>query len=254
MLPQIPLFGGIQIPSYFFIIAIAIIIGCTWFLKLARQHRLPKLFAIDLSLVILICGFLGARILHVVYEEPHFYMQHPLKAFAVWNGGFVFFGGLLGAILGAVGYCRWKNEPFWVWADLATMPISLTYALGRLACFFNGCCYGSATDLPWAVTVQAMRRHPTQAYAMFYELVLLGFLFPISRRAKTPGTVFNIWLIFHSIGRLIMEFFRADPRGQFILGFSISTWISAILISWAGINLIGAWHLFALRGDMKDKI
>ncbi len=250
MYPDISLFNLIHIPTYFLVVSIATTIGCAWFLKLARRQDLSFLMSIDLALVVLISGLLGARLLHVAFEEPAYYKAQPLQILALWNGGFVFFGGFIGALLAGALYCQIRREPFWVWADLVARPAALAYAIGRLGCFLNGCCYGTHCDLPWSVYMQGDFRHPTQLYAALWELmVVLGLSLVTAipgKRLHKPGAMFNIWLVAHAFGRLLMETFRADPRGDLILGMSISTWISAALISWAGFNLI---FIFKPRGD-----
>jgi phosphatidylglycerol:prolipoprotein diacylglycerol transferase len=232
------LFGGtfLEIPTYYVVVSASALIGCLWFLKRATQERMPKLIAIDLTLVVLIAGFVGARLLHVFYEEPAYYAEHPWNVLKVWNGGFVYLGGMIAATVAAAFFCDFKREPFWVWADTAAPPVALAYALGRVGCFLNGCCYGRECVLPWAVFMGDAYRHPTQLYATFWELWTIAVLLGIEkislkqRRPRVPGVTWSVWLIFHGTGRLIMERFRVDPRGPDILGLSISSWSSLALI------------------------
>ncbi|MBX3022611.1 MAG: prolipoprotein diacylglyceryl transferase [Bdellovibrionales bacterium] len=218
----------------------ACILGALFFLRRAAQRQLDRVTAIDLTLVCLIAGFLGARLLHVFYEDFFYYRENPVAVLYVWNGGFVFLGGVIAAWLAASIFCNIKREPFWFWADVAAPPIALAYALGRLACFANGCCYGRECLLPWAVTMDGHLRHPAQLYASGWELLLLVFLLKIEPKCRLSGVLFNIWLLGHAVGRLMMEAFRADPRGDLILGFTIGTWMSLVLAAFAGFNLIHA--------------
>jgi phosphatidylglycerol:prolipoprotein diacylglycerol transferase len=235
--PDLALTSTLHIATYYVIISIAAIIGAIWFIRRAEKRNLSRVRAIDLTLTIMICGFLGARLFHVFYEEPHFYFTHPLKAFEIWLGGYVFFGGLIGAVFGAAIFCEWKREPFWFWADTAVVPISLTYALGRIACFFNGCCYGKYCQVPWGVWMHGGYRHPTQLYASFWEFATLAILLSRESKLRRSGQLFALWLVLHGLGRIMMEHFRDDFRGQLILGQSISTWLSVVFI------LTGAWVL-----------
>lgn len=244
MYPVIHL-GPLEISTYFLVISLATTIGALWFLRRARGRGLSQIRAIDITLVCLLCGFAGARLLHVIYEEPEFYRASPLRVFEIWYGGFVFLGGLLGAVVGVLIFCRLRREPFLLWADLAALPVALTYALGRFACFLNGCCYGRYCELPWAITLAGTHRHPTQIYASLFELCSLGFLSKLEPRLKVSGTLFSVWLGLHAAGRLVMEYFRDDPRGELIFGASLGTWMSLGLM----IFSVALWaSLPAVRG------
>lgn len=215
-------------------------IGVLWFIRRSTQRGLDKITAIDLSLTVLTGGFLGARLLHVFYEEPELYSLKPLAVLYIWNGGFVYLGGVVGAMIAAVAYCKYKLEPFWYWADVATPPIALGYAIGRLACFLNGCCYGREAEVPWAILLHGAHRHPTQLYATFWELAVVALLLLTQSKFKTSGMMFNVWLMLHGAGRIVMEVFRDDPRGATILGVSLGTAMSVLLMTWALFNIVAS--------------
>lgn len=225
MLPYFQVFS-IPISTYFLVISMACVIGILWFLARSEKRGLIRVTAIDLAMTCLIGGLVGARLLHVLYEEPAYYQASPVAIFEIWNGGFVFFGGVLGAWFAAALFCMVRSEPFWFWADVAILPISLGYAIGRVGCFLNGCCYGKVCELPWAFSMQGAMRHPTQLYAALWELVILIVLVRIEPRVRMSGTLFSTWLVLHSLGRVLMEFFRDDPRGPLLLGVTIGTWMS----------------------------
>ncbi len=240
MFPQIPLLPGFSVSSYFLTISIGVIVSVLWFIRRAEAQHLARVTAIDLSLTVLIGGFIGARLLHILWEEPEFYRLDPLAIVQVWNGGFVYLGGVVGAFIAAVVFCKIKMEAFWYWADVATPSISLSYAIGRLACFMNGCCYGKITNVPWAIFMHSGPRHPTQLYASAWEFVLLGVLWSLRGRFKTSGMMFNTWLLVHCIGRIVMEACRADPRGHLILGVSLGIAMSVVLMAWATFNIVAS--------------
>ncbi len=240
MFPTIPLLPGFAVSSYFLIISFAVTISVLWFIRRAELQNLARVTAIDLSLAVLAGGFIGARLLHVLFEEPEYYRLHPLGILQVWNGGFVYLGGVIGAFIAAVIFCRIKTEPFWYWADVAVPSISLSYAIGRLACFMNGCCYGQITKIPWAIFMHSGPRHPTQLYASAWEFALLGILWSQKNKFKTSGVMFNTWLFTHCIGRIVMETFRADPRGHLILGLSLGMAMSLALMAWALFNIVAS--------------
>ncbi len=244
MHPSLHLFGT-QISTYFLVISCVCIFSALWFFKRADKHNLNRHTAIDLTLVILISGFLGARLLHVVWEEPEFYRSNPLAVLQIWNGGFVYLGGVVGAFLGAALFCGFRGEAFWFWADVAVVPISFGYAIGRVACFLNGCCYGKFCTLPWAVYMQGGSRHPTQLYATLWELAVVVLLLKIEPRVRMAGLLFNSWLVLHALGRFVMEYFRDDPRGPAMYGLSLGMWMSL------GLGLFGLMNVLLRKGHRR---
>ena len=229
MYPELHLPFLPPIPTYFLIISASCVLSALWFLKRAERRDLARLTAIDLTLVIFASGFQGARLFHVAYEEPDFYARHPLAVLYVWNGGFVYLGGLITAFLAALLFCQTRREPFWTWADAAAPPIGIGYALGRFGCLLNGCCYGRECRLPWAIHLHGADRHPTQLYAALASLVIVAALVANERRFRRSGGLFHAWLIAFSLARIVTEVFRADPRGPGVLGLSVSLWLSLFI-------------------------
>ena len=231
--------------NYFLIISAACVICVLWCARRADQRELDRAFALDLGMVIMICGFLGGRALHVLYEEPHFYFNHPIEILRFWHGGFVFFGGAFAATAGAAALIGLKNRRmdhaerhrFAAWADFFAPICALGYALGRVACWVSGCCFGRICELPSGATF----RFPTQVFAVCTELTIIALLLIFESRrttlAKSPGLAwtkfagaeFVLWILLHATGRVAMEAFRADDRGLQPFGFSLSTWISLAL-------------------------
>ena len=254
MRPLIHLTGDIYIPSYILIISIAYCLGIVWSIKRAKKLQMSVNECINICFCVMFGGFFGARIFHVLYEVPEFYFKAPFQLLKIWQGGFVFYGGAIGALTTSAIWIRKRKLDFWAWADLFTPIFSAGYILGRFACFMNGCCYGAICDLPWAIHNPTLPenpdvlRHPTQLYVILWELFTLALLLHLeywSRKNKAlpfdlitqkfkkmpTGTLFLIWGFFHAVGRIVMEAFRDDPRGDFVFGISISTGISIMIIA-----------------------
>lgn len=242
MHPFLHITDTIQLPTYLVILSLTYSFCVGWVYWRAHRYDYDVGHALDLCLMVMLGGFFGARIVHVFYENPEYYRMYPWDVLKVWQGGFVFYGGFAGALLAAFAYIRIRNLDFWMWADFFTPVFIVGYALGRIACFFNGCCFGDLCDLPWAVEfnypgLPTGARHPTQLYATFWELVISLPVYLLLRykltkiTQKAPGVLFSAWLVCHGLGRLMMEHFRDDYRGEFILGLSISSWFSLGLIA-----------------------
>ena len=245
MYPLLALSDQLQIPTYFVVISFVCCLTMYWFWKRAIKRDMNPHFALDLSMVIFGSGFLGARLLHVIWEAPTFYWEHPLEIFNLFAGGYVYLGGLAASVAATYYYCKIKNEIFLNWADLLAPVCALGYGLGRLACFARGCCYGKACSLPWAVSftshesmgVLLIPRHPTQLYAVLIELSITAYLLWRERRAHVPGEIFLNWIILHGWARLTLEIFRDDDRGFAPLGLSLATWIAVAMIAVATFAL-----------------
>ncbi len=238
--PEINL-GFVSLPTYYFVISLTYCLCIIWFYKRCDNRNLPQKNAMDIGLIVLICGFIGARLFHILFEFPSHYIKHPIEIFYFWQGGFVFYGGFLAAYACAFLYARKLKLTFWLWHDTLAPVLAFGYAMGRMACFLVGCCYGKVCDLPWAVPLKQVHvttdhlsvvlRHPTQLYAVIIEFATLAFLLWYEKKRPRLGNVFLYWVGLHSLGRIIMEVFRDDPRGSTFFGLSLSTVISILLIS-----------------------
>lgn len=127
------------------------------------------------------------------------------------------------------------------WLDFACLPMGLSYAIGRVGCFMNGCCYGKICLLPWGVQFAAherwgmavLPRHPTQAYAAGFEILSVALLATLESSKplwlRRSGRLFLLWILLHSVNRVIMEHWRDDYRGALLARLSLATWISLAL-------------------------
>ena len=237
MHPIIVLAEGLEIPSFFLVISLVLSVSLFWISFRAKLYEIPQKQILDLSLLLMAASLIGARIFHVFYENPEYYREAPEKIMFLWDGGFVFYGGALVAFFASIFYFRMlrvgERGKFF---DAFAPVLAFSYGAGRIGCFMAGCCYGRNCDLPWAVA----GRHPTQLYASFWELGALLVLIGVEKRPilKRSGNLFLLWIMLHAIGRLIMEAFREDFRGEIILGMSVSTIISILLLMTASVMLL----------------
>ena len=185
----------------------------------ARPEKISGEIIADVTLWIMIGAILGARVVYVVtYWHDEFAGQPLSEIFAIWHGGLVFYGGLIGAIIGGAVYLRWKKLPLWKIADVLAPSIALGSVFGRIGCLLNGCCYGRACSLPWAIHFPADNPlhppttpvHPTEIYDALLNLGLYFFLAWLCRRKKFDGQIFATYLILYAVFRSIVEYFRGD--------------------------------------------
>lgn len=203
---------------------------------------------LDLGLWLMVGSMIGARALYVATFWQEQYAADPFpEVFMIHHGGMVYYGGLIGACLACIIYARVKDLPLWKVADIMAPSIPLGNVFGRLGCVFNGCCYGTACSLPWAITYPASTPnaphypvHPTQIYDSLYNLVLYAALAWLFRRRKFDGQVFAVFLLGYAVSRSLVELLRGDYPAyqQFLGGWATPAHIVSSLIFIAGIALL----------------
>ncbi|BCS54191.1 prolipoprotein diacylglyceryl transferase [Geobacter sp. SVR] len=160
---------------------------------------------------------LGGRLGYILFYNLGFYLTHPLRVFAVWEGGMSFHGGFLGVILAFVLFSRRRKVPFWTLIDMAALCAPVGLGLGRLGNFINGELYGRPTDVPWGMVFPnggSQPRHPSQLYEAFLEgLVLFLIVRFAGRRSARTGVAAWSFVAGYGLFRFIIEFFR-EPDAQ----------------------------------------
>jgi len=199
----------------------------------------------DFFLYLVLGLILGARIGYCIAYNLPFYLDYPLKVFAVWEGGMSFHGGLAGVMIAGLIFVKTHGFSFWQFADLIAVTAPIGLGLGRLGNFLNAELYGRVSTLPWAMlfpSAGALPRHPSQLYECLLEGVLLFvILWWIKDRPLRKGTLFCLFLFLYSILRFFVEFFREpDPQLGFV--FSLMT-MGQILSVITGVFAILLWHL-----------
>jgi phosphatidylglycerol---prolipoprotein diacylglyceryl transferase len=204
---------------------------------------------IDLGPWLIVGAILGARTLYVISYWGEFFAGKPLvEIFMVWKGGLVYYGGLVGASLACILYARIKKLPLWKLADILAPSIALGYVFGRIGCLLNGCCYGCACNLPWAIRFPEGNPlgpptypvHPTEVYESLLNLGLYAFLAWLFRRKKFDGQVFGVYLVSYAVLRSFVELFRGDyPEHQHYLGgWATPAHLVSIAILAAGLAVL----------------
>lgn len=239
VIPVLHFSEGLYLPTWILVLSVTMSLALLWVNTRAAKWDLSRSQALDLSVYMMLGAVVGGRLLHVFYESPAYYIRQPTAIFAIWEGGFVFYGGLLGALVIGYRWCTKHDQSAWRWGDFFAPIFALCYALGRIGCFLNGCCFGKTCDLPWAVTfpshaaygIEVLPRHPTQLYAAIWELAVLTVLLVVEKRRSRAGSILLLWLFLHSAGRFVMELFRADDRGPQFWGLSLGMILSLVLLT-----------------------
>jgi phosphatidylglycerol:prolipoprotein diacylglycerol transferase len=208
--------GGFPIHTFGVMLGLGFLFGLWSAGRRARAIGLPQESMMDLGPWLLIGALLGARVLYVATHWSEFSGQGPGEVFKVWRGGLVFYGGLVGSVTAAIIRIRMLKLPLWASGDCLAPGVALGHGIGRLGCFFNGCCYGHPTDVPWAIHyplehfTKGVGIHPAQLYETALDLLLAGALAWWFPRRRFNGEVFALYLIAYAFVRSFVELFRGD--------------------------------------------
>ncbi len=217
--------------SYIF----GILLGWIYCKRIINDKVFEKLFD-DLIGAIIIGIILGGRLGYVVLYNPIYYFNNPIEILMFWNGGMSFHGGLLGVIIAAIIFGKKNSQNPLKFLDLISIAAPIGIFFGRIANFINSELYGRVSDVPWSVIfikVDELSRHPSQLYEAFFEGILLFLILNYFLRKSfllNPGLISSLFLIFYSIFRFFIEFFRQPDEhiGFIFLSLSLGQLISII--------------------------
>lgn len=239
--------GPLSVHWYGVMVALGFMLGLWTAGRRARLVGVPTEKIIDLGPWLIVGSLLGARSLYVIsYWRESFAGQPLFEIFAIWRGGLVYYGGLIGATLAGTLYARVKRLALWNLADIVAPSISLGYAFGRIGCLLNGCCYGRPCQLPWAITFPSgafgaptgVPLHPTEVYESLLSLGLYAGLVWLYRRRKFQGQVFGAYLVCYALLRSFVELFRGDYPHHYLGGWATPAHLVSVAILLAGIALL----------------
>ena len=211
--------------------------------KLIKDEKLLNLFD-DLITYLIIGIILGGRIGYILLYNFNYYIENLSEILIIWHGGMSFHGGLLGVILATILFSKKHKLNSFIFLDLISLVAPIGLFLGRIANFINSELYGRETDVFWSVkfiNIDSIPRHPSQIYeALFEGLVLFFLLNYLTKKKKfqTPGIISSIFLIFYSLFRFVLEFFRApDPQIGYVLLNLTMGQLASIIFLFLGLYL-----------------
>lgn len=236
ILCQYILFWNIRIPVYGLMMTIGVLLcGFLILLKARRigigNEEMIVVISMTLGTALLSAGILYILVSYSVKELIDNIINGNFDF--IRNGGLVFYGGLIGGIIGSIIALRWQHLDT-VKVEQCLVPvIPLGHAIGRIGCLFAGCCHGFEYTGPLSVKnllISAEKTYfPIQAVEAFLNLGIFVFLLWYTRRKRPNYHILCAYLFFYSILRFILEFYRGDSiRGSFFM-LSTSQWISVAL-------------------------
>lgn len=245
---------GIEVRWYGVMVVLAVVAVIGISLLEARRRGFSQETVWDIALWAVVGGILGARLLHII-DRWDYYVSRPdqLLNFA----GLAIWGAVLGGLGAILIFCRARKISFWQVGDMAAPGAILGQAVGRIGCLINGCCYGLACDLPFAVVYlnensfapHGIPLYPTQVFHIVWDLAGFGILWALRKRLKPDGTLFLLWLIIFAAGDFAVRFFRETE--PFLFNLPQAQLVDVVIILAVGVTM--AVRLWSVRaGKIKQ--
>lgn len=244
----VDLFGyeiPLRLPSYGTAMLVGVVLGWLIVKRLGRRVA-PGAPWPDLYLGMIVAGLVGAKVLYAAVELPGL-LAGRVSWWDVLAAGGVWLGAVLGGAVFGIYFMRRNSMPPGRTMNVFFTGLPLAHAVGRVGCFFAGCCYGAACAKPWAVTYTSelaaryagtplgVPLHPSPLYEVVLELGNFALCLLWWRHGEPPAwAVVFTWVGLYGVERFVLEFFRGDPRGT-LWGLSTSQWLTAAMVLAAAI-------------------
>ena len=212
--------GSLDIRWYGIFVALAIAVLVLWMVwQVKKGVKVSYDVVLTAALVGVPSGIIVSKLLHV-WDRMDYYRNYPGQ---MWTTeGLTIWGAVLGAALGIWVYSKVGKFQFGYFADALAPGILLAQAIGRIGCTINGCCYGEACSLPWAVVYThpasfaplEVAVHPMQIYEIIFLLITFVVLIKLKGRLRPEGSIFLAYLGIYSLWRVGSDFLR---EGTFFL-------------------------------------
>ncbi|WP_408070441.1 prolipoprotein diacylglyceryl transferase [Butyrivibrio sp. JL13D10] len=227
--------GPVTLHMYGLMIAVGFLAALMIVLKRGKKKGLSEDTIYGIFYCAIIGGLVGCRLLYYIVEFPNIIKDPSI----LWNfaNGYVVYGGIIGGILTSFVYVKRKHEKFLQYFDVVMPAVAIAQGFGRIGCFCAGCCYGAETNSPIHVVFthsdfapNGVPLIPTQLMSSAGDFLIGAFLIWFSGKTEVKGRTAAMYLVLYGIGRFVIEFFRADYRGNLGI-FSTSQIISFVIVA-----------------------
>ena len=216
--------------------------------KILIKDKNTSILFDELISYLIIGIILGGRLGYVLFYNSKYYLDNLVEILMIWQGGMSFHGGLLGVLIATIFFSRKHNVNKYIFLDLISASAPIGIFLGRISNFINSELYGRETDVLWSVVfkkVDNISRHPSQIYEAILEgliLFFIIFLYTKKNYLLKPGLISSLFLIFYSLFRFIVEFYRVpdEQLGFIFLSLTMGQIISLIFFCFG-------FYLFSIK-------
>jgi len=238
-------FFSLEIRWYSLAYIFGIIIGWVYSKKyLINDKSILNIFD-DLITYLIIGVILGGRLGYILFYNLDYYLNNLNEVLMLWKGGMSFHGGVIGVVISTILFGKKHNINPFTFLDLIAVVAPIGIFLGRVANFLNSELYGKETEVPWSVIypkIDNLTRHPSQIYEAIFEGLILFLILNLLVKKNLlgkKGLISSCFLIFYSLFRFVLEFFREpDPQiGYLIINMTMGQILSLILFV-IGISLL----------------
>ena len=240
--------GSLRIEYYGLIMAFAMILGVIVACLNAKKRGLKSNDILILACYVLPLAVIGARIYYFIFSLDNY--DSFWQIFEIWNGGLAIYGGVIGGALGVMLYCLIHKKNFFAVADIAAPSLILGQAIGRIGCFFAGCCYGIEVTndahmwFPLSTQINGVWHYSTFFYESFCNFLVFAALMIVlylGKNIKEYGVVMSLYFILYGIGRAWIEALRGDSL--YLGAIKVSQLLSILLII-AGVAIITVIYVY----------
>jgi len=244
---HLPIFslGPITVHTWGFFVSLGFLVGLLLARHEAKRRGLATEKVVDLCFWIIIGALFGARLSHVLFYEPSFYLARPLEILKVWQGGLSSFGGFFGAILVGWLYLKKQKLNFLQWADVIIFGLPLGWGIGRLGCFLTHLHPGVKSNFFLAVNFPDGPRLEMGLLEAIFSLLFFGYFLLMRRRPRWRGFYLINFALIYGVWRFFADFLRAQDIGGGVdaryLGLTPAQYGSLIFI------VVGLWLWLLLK-------
>ena len=232
---------GKDIYWYGIIIVTGILIALFFMKRDDQKHGLKWDTVLDFLIIAIPIGIICARIYYVVFEWDY-YKNNLGEIYKIWNGGIAIYGGIIGAIITAIFFCRYKKISFLSLCDYCAPYLPLVQAIGRWGNFVNREAFGGITNsfFKMGIWEENIGRyifvHPTFLYESIINGLIFIFLYIKRKNSNIRGELFYWYMILYGIGRAFIEGLRTDSL--YLFNFRISQVLAVLFAIFFGIILL----------------
>ena len=244
--------GPLTVHYYGAIIAFGLILGVLYACRRSKDFGLKEDDLIDGVLWVTPFAIICARAYYVIFRWAEEYAAKPISALYIWQGGLAIYGGVIGAVIGILVFCKCRKIKPTVVLDVVSLSFLIGQSLGRWGNFFNREAFGAETDALWKMGLMKANGdiiyvHPTFLYESLWNACGFVILHFASRRRKFDGQVALGYMAWYGLGRCMIEGLRSDSL--YIGPFRVSQLL-------AGVSCIAAvsillWNYFRPQDPAK---
>ncbi|MEA2031013.1 MAG: prolipoprotein diacylglyceryl transferase [candidate division Zixibacteria bacterium] len=230
MHPELFNIGPVTIRTYGVMLALSFFAGILYIRYICTKYERPFNQFMNIAYIMIFGGVIGARLFYVLFHLSEFSGNwtasfNPFGSDNFGIAGLNLYGGILVAIASSMIYARWKRMSILDTFDFFSPTLGIGLAITRIGCFFNGCCFGTPTKLPWGVSFpegsipyhiyQDAAIHPAQLYSSLYGVIIFILLHFMMKRRAFVGQLVALLFMVEAVFRFAIEYVRFYEKAMY---------------------------------------